>query len=108
MRFARTELRGCRASAGMRGRHGSVASASGARVIVGEIGPEEAQFQWVLCMNCTEFESVVVEIARGEIAELAVHREGVAHAEMCARCARRLANEQMLSRLMAAAVSEDS
>jgi hypothetical protein len=58
-------------------------------------------------MNCTEFESVVVEMARGEIADLAAHREGVAHAEVCARCARRLANEQRLSRTVAAAVAED-
>ena len=92
----------------MRGGHGAVASAPGACSIVGKIGAEEAQFQWVPGMNCTEFESVVVEIARGEIADLAAHREGVAHAQNCARCARRLANEQMLSRIVADAVAEDS
>jgi len=54
-------------------------------------------------MNCSDFEKVVVEIARGEMADAA----GAAHAETCARCARRLANERMLSGLVATAVADD-
>jgi hypothetical protein len=62
-------------------------------------------------MNCTEFESVVTEIARGEIGgevlDAAAHREGLAHAKTCERCAHRLANEQALSGLVAAIAAED-
>jgi len=59
-------------------------------------------------MNCTEFENVVVAIARDEVIEAAAHREGLAHADSCARCARRLAGEITLSEAMAAAMAEDS
>jgi hypothetical protein len=62
-------------------------------------------------MNCTEFENVavenVVEIARGSVSD-AVRREALAHSATCARCARRLANEQLLSGVIAAAVAEDA
>jgi len=59
-------------------------------------------------MNCTELENVVVAIARDEVIDAAARREGLAHAEACARCARRLAGERMLSEAVAAARSEDS
>jgi len=59
-------------------------------------------------MNCTEFELVVVEMARRELMETAAQREAVAHAGTCARCAARLANERKLSAVVAAVVSEDS
>lgn len=59
-------------------------------------------------MNCTEFENVVVAIARDEVIEAAARREGLTHADTCARCARRLASEKMLSEAVAAAISEDA
>ncbi len=59
-------------------------------------------------MNCTEFESVVVDIARGELMEAAARREGLAHATGCERCGRRLTNEQRLSGLLAVAAGEDA
>ncbi len=59
-------------------------------------------------MNCTEFESVVVDIARGELMEAAARREGLAHPTGCERCGRRLANEQRLSGLLAVAAAEDA
>ncbi len=59
-------------------------------------------------MNCTEFEHIVVDIARGELMEAAARREGLAHATGCERCGRRLANEQALSGLFAVAAAEDA
>jgi hypothetical protein len=58
-------------------------------------------------MNCTEFENIVVDIACGELPE-ATSLEALSHAGTCARCARRLANEQVLSGVIAAAVAEDA
>jgi hypothetical protein len=58
-------------------------------------------------MNCTEFENVVVAIARDEVIEAAAHREGLAHADNCARCARRLASGITLSEAMAAVIADD-
>ena len=58
-------------------------------------------------MNCTGFEKVVTEMARGGLAE-AAQREASAHAKTCVRCARRLANEQSLSAVVAAVVMADS
>ena len=54
-------------------------------------------------MNCSDFEKVVVAIARGEGADAA----GAEHVKTCVRCARRLANEKLLSRVLAAAIEED-
>jgi hypothetical protein len=59
-------------------------------------------------MKCTEFERGVVEMARGGPIETTAQREAIAHAKTCARCARRLANEQKLSAVVAAVVMEDS
>jgi hypothetical protein len=59
-------------------------------------------------MKCTEFERGVVEMARGGLMEPTAQREAIAHAKTCARCARRLANEQKLSAVVAAVVMEDS
>jgi hypothetical protein len=58
-------------------------------------------------MNCTGFERVVVEMARGGLTDAAMQREAAAHADSCARCARRLAHEQRLSAVVAAVVEED-
>jgi hypothetical protein len=55
-------------------------------------------------MNCTGFERVVIEMARGGLTDAAA----AAHADSCARCARRLAHEQRLSAVVAAVVEEDS
>lgn len=59
-------------------------------------------------MNCTEFENVVVAIVRDEVIDSAAQREGLAHADHCARCARRLASERMLSDVLATAIADDA
>ena len=59
-------------------------------------------------MNCTEFENVVVAIVRDEVIDSAAHREGLAHADHCVRCAHRLASERMLSDTIAAAIADDA
>ena len=59
-------------------------------------------------MNCTEFESVVADIARGVLMDASSRREGLAHATGCERCGRRLANEQALSGLLAVVAAEDA
>jgi len=59
-------------------------------------------------MNCTEFEGVVVDIARGDLMDATARRDGLAHAMGCERCGRRLANEQALSSLFAVAAAEDA
>jgi hypothetical protein len=59
-------------------------------------------------MNCTGFESVVVDIARGDLMDAAAGRDGLAHATGCERCGRRLSNEQALSSLLAVAAAEDA
>jgi hypothetical protein len=59
-------------------------------------------------MNCIEFESMVMAIARSEVMDAAARRSGLAHAEACVRCAHRLTSEQALCDVMAAAVVEDS
>jgi len=59
-------------------------------------------------MNCTEFENVVVAIVRDEVIDSAAQREGLAHADHCARCAHRLASERMLSETVAAAIADDA
>ena len=58
-------------------------------------------------MNCMEFESLVVAMAREDLAGAAAYREGLSHAKTCARCARRLANEQALNAVVAAVTDED-
>jgi hypothetical protein len=92
----------------MRGGDGAVTTASRTGAAVGANGVEEIQFEWVSGMNCTEFEQVVVEMARRELMEAAPQHEALAHAKTCVRCGRRLANEQRLSGVVAAALVEDS
>jgi hypothetical protein len=52
-------------------------------------------------MNCREFENVVDDLARAQsgmrLAGAASRAEGMAHAEICGRCAARLADEHALS-----------
>jgi hypothetical protein len=55
-------------------------------------------------MNCTGFDRIVVEMARGGLTDAAA----ASHANTCARCGRRLANERRLSRVVAAVLEEDS
>jgi hypothetical protein len=59
-------------------------------------------------MNCADFESIVVAIARGEMAEDAARADAVAHVETCPRCGRRLAGERMLSGTLRAVRAEDA
>jgi hypothetical protein len=59
-------------------------------------------------MNCLDFENVVVAIAREELTDAAARSEGLAHADTCARCARRLAGEMLLSDAVAAAIADDA
>lgn len=59
-------------------------------------------------MNCSDFENVVVAMARGDLIDAAARSEGLAHADTCVRCARRLASEMLLSDAVAAAVTEDA
>ncbi|HYE64023.1 MAG TPA: hypothetical protein VD966_00490 [Pyrinomonadaceae bacterium] len=48
-------------------------------------------------MSCKQFESIVNDLARDQIMEAATRQSALAHAEDCARCAARLADERMLS-----------
>lgn len=59
-------------------------------------------------MNCAEFESVVVGIARHEIGDQSEREHALTHATRCARCARRLAAEQVLSGALSAVAAEDT
>ena len=47
-------------------------------------------------MTCSDFENVVVEVARDELARAAVRREAFDHATVCERCSKRLRAEQRL------------
>src|SRR5579872_2831605 len=107
MRFARDELLRSGQRAGMRDRNRAIAAAQSACALGGAVGGENVERKQVPGMNCTEFEYVVVAIARDEVIEAAARREGLAHADNCARCARRLASEITLSEAMAAVIADD-
>ena len=47
-------------------------------------------------MNCQEFESNVVRLARTQMADAGNRQQSLAHAETCLRCAERLAEAQTL------------
>jgi hypothetical protein len=47
-------------------------------------------------MNCSEFENIVNDLARAKIMGAASRTEGMAHVEICERCAARLADERAL------------
>jgi hypothetical protein len=49
-------------------------------------------------MNCQKFESVVSELARGQMMAAEQRAEALAHSEACDDCAARLRDEQMLTR----------
>ncbi len=50
-------------------------------------------------MSCLEFEKIVIDLAHGEVRlpDISQRQSGLAHAENCARCAARLANEKALN-----------
>src|SRR5712691_7748263 len=88
----------------MRGWHGALTAASGARAAGGEAVREKIELDRVPGMNCSEFEKVVIEIARNGMGDAAA----LAHAQACTRCGRRLANEQTLTGAMASLALEDA
>jgi len=49
-------------------------------------------------MNCQKFESVVSELARGQMMAAELRGEALAHSDACDDCAMRLRDEQMLTR----------
>ncbi|HKQ75220.1 MAG TPA: hypothetical protein VJ810_16095 [Blastocatellia bacterium] len=48
-------------------------------------------------MNCREFEDIVNDLVRAKMIDAAARAAGLAHAEICQRCALRLADERSLS-----------
>ncbi|HZF38445.1 MAG TPA: hypothetical protein VE715_06465 [Blastocatellia bacterium] len=48
-------------------------------------------------MNCGEFEDIVNDLARVKMSDAASRAVGMAHVEICGRCASRLADERALS-----------
>ena len=48
-------------------------------------------------MNCQKFESVVSELARGQMMAAEQRAEALAHSDACDECAARLSDEQMLT-----------
>lgn len=48
-------------------------------------------------MNCPDFERMINDLARDQIMEASARASGLAHAEACARCAARLADERVLT-----------
>jgi len=49
-------------------------------------------------MNCQKFESVVSELARGQMMAAELRGEALAHSDVCDDCAMRLRDEEMLTR----------
>src|SRR4029079_19503553 len=49
-------------------------------------------------MNCQKFESVVSELARGQMMTAELRGEALAHSDACDDCAMRLRDEEMLTR----------
>ncbi|HKQ51989.1 MAG TPA: hypothetical protein VJT74_06460 [Pyrinomonadaceae bacterium] len=48
-------------------------------------------------MSCRNYETILTEVARGQMLDARARTDALAHTETCARCAARLANEQALS-----------
>lgn len=48
-------------------------------------------------MSCRNFETIITELARGQMLEARVKEEALAHMESCKRCATLFANEQTLT-----------
>ncbi|HEY6805511.1 MAG TPA: hypothetical protein VI306_18180 [Pyrinomonadaceae bacterium] len=49
-------------------------------------------------MNCQKFENVASELARGQIIDVELRNDALAHSEGCADCAAQLHDEEMLTR----------
>lgn len=48
-------------------------------------------------MNCRNFETIITDLARERVMDAATLESGLSHAETCARCAARLADERTLT-----------
>ena len=48
-------------------------------------------------MSCRNFETIITELARGQMMEARVKEEALAHMKACERCAKRFADEQTLT-----------
>jgi hypothetical protein len=48
-------------------------------------------------MNCRKFETIINDLARASVMDAEARMNGLAHAESCARCASRLADEKALT-----------
>ena len=57
-------------------------------------------------MNCQRFESVVSELARGQMMAAEQRGEALAHSDACDDCAARLHDEQMLTLGLQSLVAE--
>ena len=57
-------------------------------------------------MNCQDFERTILALARNQLLEAAMRKQGLAHSEDCARCAARLAEERALLAGMRQVVTE--
>lgn len=58
-------------------------------------------------MKCTDFENIVVDLARGLSLDATLKQQGVQHAQSCVRCAGRLKTEQALSRSLRTVAARD-
>jgi hypothetical protein len=47
-------------------------------------------------MNCQEFENLVLDLARANLLDAAMHEQSLVHTRVCERCAARLAEERAL------------
>jgi len=47
-------------------------------------------------MSCRNYETILTEVARGQMLDARAKTDALEHAEACARCAARLANERAL------------
>ncbi len=60
-------------------------------------------------MNCGKFETIFTDLARADVMDAALRADAVTHAESCARCAARLADERALTQdLRAFAVASEN
>ncbi len=59
-------------------------------------------------MSCNEFETNVLELARGELMDATMRAGALRHVESCAACAARLADEQSLTNAFRAVIAGDA
>src|SRR5437868_3946166 len=87
--------------------YGPVAVTSGARAAVRKISAHKSQVEQVSGMNCKEFEAAAMEFMRGDMSEVPAQQNILTHARTCARCARRLESERLLTSVVAAVITHD-